>query len=639
MSSITNLGNEKLNINTTTAKGLEKLIGIIGRFVINAQSSVNKTLYGSFKLQNDPLANKIQKALDKGISNTLSDLVGINYCDIINYLSNEIPGGEKFNPENPPNNAGSFGRTKWFVQKQAFEIQKKIDGYYGSYGGSNNSLSKIGLYNLTKEISDIFSTLLNSESGLNDPEIKKQFPQVSIITNGLQDIIQNFTSYQSPNSITQADIQKLLRSVEKVKAYCIAIIGLNSPAAFLNLANAATGGAIQNQIASLTKIVDIPRFLPLIKQLINAANNINSIGRKLLGYINTGRTIITICLGLIKIYNIVKIFITAIAIPSLFGTKGSDIKLNDIYQEKLKEQGEKKFIKRLNQINAVLNLMAICVSTILAGITDITYKLNLIKLNLESCNPEIADDIDNTISNLNKTGSQLKDFLDKYNSAGQKINKQFGAYTIDIITEELADEGISLRRRYGIARDNNGYLVVQTTPTFASLDLIIINEVKVLLVSKGLVTFDLGSISSENSLTVLESLRFLGNEELSLDNIEVTSVDLGVLKENTDAIGLTNFIDNLNGGKALRKKVRKLMSAQASGLKDNLSKADPLGKFSGGISNGYAEEVNTKEIDKLKQQRSDLQQKLALSNSPGEKVGYSIKIKSIENQIADLENQ
>lgn len=50
MASIINLGNDKLNINTTTAKGLEKVIGIIAKFIISAQSSINKIFYGKFKI-------------------------------------------------------------------------------------------------------------------------------------------------------------------------------------------------------------------------------------------------------------------------------------------------------------------------------------------------------------------------------------------------------------------------------------------------------------------------------------------------------------------------------------------------------------------------------------------------------------
>ena len=584
MADFINLGNDKLNINTTTAKGLEKIIGIIATFIINAQSSVSKILYGKFKLQNDPNANKIQKALDKGITNTLADLVGINYCDIINYLINQAPGGKPFNPNDEPDDGSTFSRTKFFVQKQAFEVQKIIDQYYQSYGTVNNPESRLGLYTLTKEVNNIFSTILSPQSGLNDPEIIKTFPQTSTITNFLQDVLNKFNQYQSVNDINQAELQKLLRLIEKVKAYCIAIIGLNSPAAFLNFANTISDGGIQDQIAKLNKIIDVPRFLPLIKQIIKTANNINTLGRKLLGYINLGRAVIKICLVLIKIYNVLKVFFVNIAIPSLFGTKGTDIAINDVFQEKLKEQGEKRFIKRLNQINAVLNLMAICVTTILAGIDDIIQKLNLIKLNLEACNPDLGKEIDDTIANLSSTRNELQDVLNQYNSTGERIDRQFGVYTIEIVTEEVTDEGISLRRRFGIARDNNGYIVVQSTPTFASLELIIVNEVKTLLVSKGLVRFDLGALSSENALTVLESLRFLGNEDLSLENIQFNIGDIEAMREEADALGLTNFINNLPGGKALRKKVRQMMSEQSSKLKTDLANTDPLGRFNTNIS-------------------------------------------------------
>jgi len=584
MDKILNLGNEKLNINTTTAKGLEKVIGIIGTFIIKAQTSVNKILYGKFKLQTSPTANKIQKALDKGITNTLSDLVGINYCDIVNYLINQAPAGQQFDPKKEPTDGSSFARTKFFIQKQAFEVQKIIDQYYQSYGTINNSESRLGLYNLTRQINDIFSTLLNPQSGLNDPEIVKTFPQTTVITNFLQDLLNKFNQYQSVNDINQAELQKLLRFIEKVKTYCIAIIGLNSPAAFINLANSITDGGVQEQIAKLNKIIDVPRFLPLIKQIIRQANNINNLGRKLLGYINLGIILIKACLVLIKIYNVLKIFFVNIVIPSLFGTKGFDIKINEVFQEKLKEQGEKRFIKRLNQINAVLNLMAICVTTILAGIDDIIQKLTLIKLNLESCNPDFGKEIEQTISNLSSTRNELQNFLDRYNSTDQRINSQFGAYTIQIVTEELVDEGINLRRRFGIARDSSGYIVVQSTPTFASLDLIIINEVKTLLISKGLVKFNLGTLSSENTLTILESLKFLGNEDLSLENIQFNVSDLKSIKEDSDTLGLTNFINNLPGGKALRKKVQKMMAGQSSKLKTDLKNTDPLGRFNTNIS-------------------------------------------------------
>jgi hypothetical protein len=581
--SIINLGNDKLNINTSTAKGLEKVIGIVAKFIISAQSSINKTLYGQFKLQTDPTANKIQKAIDKGVINTLSDFVGINYCDIVNYLINEVPGGKKFDPENPPQTNSAFERSKWFVQKQAFEVQKKIDQYYQSYGSLNNPESKYGLYSLIKEVNTIFSTVLDPNQGLNDPELQKAFPQFSSATNFLQDVLAKFNRYQSINDIDNDTVQKLLRLIEKVRAYCIAIIALNSPASFVNLADNITGGKVQEQIAKLNKIIDVPRFIPLINQIIRIANNLNTIGKKLLGYINSTRAVIKICVLLIKVYNLIKSFFLALPIPSVTTTVGISTKFSDIYQSVLKEQGEKKLIKRLNQINAVLNLMAICVTTLVIGIQDIIYKLNLIKLNLEACNPELAKEIEQTINNLNTTREQLQAFLNVYNNTDEAINRNFGEYTIEIVTEQLADEGISLKRRYGIARDRNGYIVVESTPTFASLDLIIINEVKVLLVSKGLVNLNISDLSSETISTVLESIKYLDDPNINLDNIEFTPSEITNLGEQADELGITSFVNNLPGGRALRKKVQEKLASQSKTLKSDLSQTDPTGKYTNSI--------------------------------------------------------
>jgi hypothetical protein len=580
---IINLGNDKLNINTSTAKGLEKVIGIIAKFIISAQSSINKTLYGQFKLQTDPTANKIQKAIDKGVTNTLSDLVGINYCDIVNYLINQVPGGQSFDPENPPQTNSAFERSKWFVQKQAFEVEKKIDQYYQSYGDANNSNSKLGLYTLIQEVNTIFSTVLDPNQGLNDPQLQKAFPQFSSATNFLQDVLAKFNRYQSVNDIDNDTVQKLLRLIEKVRAYCIAIIALNSPASFVNFADSATGGEVQEQIARLNKIIDVPRFIPLIKQIIRIANNLNTIGTKLIGYINVARVVIKICILLIKVYNLIKSFFLALPIPSVTTTLGVSTKFSDIYQSVLKEQGERKLIKRLSQTNAVLNLMAICVTSLVVGIQDIIYKLNLIKLNLESCNPELGQEIDDTLAALNTTRQQLQSFLDVYNTTDQAINRQFGDYTIEIVSEELTDEGISIRRRYGIARDRSGYISVQSTPTFASLDLIIINEVKVLLVSKGLVQIGVSDLSSENLTIVLDSLRFLDDQNLNIDNIQFTPSEIANLKEQEDLIGISTFVNNLPGGKALRKKVQNILAGQATKLKSDISQTDPTGKYTNSI--------------------------------------------------------
>ena len=139
-----NFGDPKLNTNTTTAKGLEKVIAVIYKFIIKAQGSVIGIIYGKFQKQNSN--NPITKAIDRGITNILEDVASVDMCNLLSYAINEIPGGKQFNPEEQPPSDNPFALSKWRLQKAAYEVQKKIDDFYASYGDAKSPDSKFGLY-------------------------------------------------------------------------------------------------------------------------------------------------------------------------------------------------------------------------------------------------------------------------------------------------------------------------------------------------------------------------------------------------------------------------------------------------------------------------------------------------------------
>jgi hypothetical protein len=584
---IVNLGNDKLNINTTTAKGLEKVIGLISSFIISAQVKTNGILYGKFKVD-ETSSNEIQKALDKGIVNVLEDVAGIDFCNIVNYAINKIPGT---NPFDPKKRVGDFTnpleRSKFIIQKAAFDIQTYIDDYYKSYGDARNPESKLGLSKLINLISEV----LNTDIGLTNTELISAFPELSTFGNFLQNSLGVFNRYTDIRQIPNSELQKIISYVDKTRGICIAIQGLNTPGTAINLIDSFTGGAVQDEIAKITKIINPARLIPLLKSILKTANNINSIGVKVLQYINSARTIIKIAVGLIKIFNVLKAFFTALAIPNQVTTIGVTTNFSDTYATVLKEQGEKRLIKRLNQINAVLNLTAIFVTSLIGGMANIIGKLNLILLNLENCNnldPSLAEEVKVTVNNLIKTSNGLQQFLDTYNDNTKKLESNFGNYTIKIITEEVTDEGISLKRRYGIALDSNENKAVESTPTFASLDQIIINEVKVLLVSQGLVASDLKSMSAEDIQTITDSLNYLEDGEVDIQNLGISTVSTSIDdpdNENVDlGLGLNAFVNNLPGGKAMRKRMRKILGEQAGQLKSDLNSVDPNQKLTNSVN-------------------------------------------------------
>ncbi len=630
-----NFGDPNLNTNTTTAKGLEKAVAVIYKFIIKAQGSVLGIIYGKFQKQNSK--NPITKAIDTGITNILKDVAEVDLCNLLSYAINKIPGGKPFNPNEEPPSGNPFAQSKWKLQKAAYNVQKKIDDYYASYGDAKNPDSKLGLYNLTKDITEIFNLTNNPNFPINNPDLVKAFPPLSIASNFLTNALSLFNRYTDLRQIPNEELQKIIRTIDQIRIYAISIQGLNTPASFVNFADSILGGDIQKQIEKINRIITPTKLIPLLKQILKAANNLISLGNKLLSYITTLQAIIKVAVILIRIYDFIIVFFKLLIVPAQFVSIG--VTTTQAAATEFKERGKRKLITRLGQINVTLGALAGLAQTLIIGLYDIVQKINLILLNLENCvnaPSDLKEEMQTTINNAVSTINNLQNFLDRYNSAQDRINRTFGDYVIEIINEEITDEGISIRRRYGIARDNNGYIVAQSTPTFASLDLIIINEVKLILSSKGLVKTGLNSISPEDSITISESLKYLDEPDISVDSVQLSDTDIQNLGD--DEIGLKQFINNLPGGKALRKKVRKQLIKQNQDLVRNLKSTDPNSTTSQSIIKQKEEETAKLKIEGLLEERKKLKALLLIPNPLGYAV-ILIRISDIDKEVASLRKQ
>jgi hypothetical protein len=301
----------------------------------------------------------------------------------------------------------------------------------------------------------------------------------------------------------------------------------------------------------------------------------------------------------------------ALAIPAIFTTAGTPFLLSKTYQDALKSEGFDKLIKRLNQINQTLLLMVAYVTSLVFAMAEIIRKLTLIQANLQACTrkpTELLNSIEDTIKNLKDTKDELQDFLDRVNKADDAQKKVFGNYTIQIVNEELVDENISIKRRYGIAVDSKGVAVVQSLPTFASLDDIIIQEVKFLLLSKNLVKSNPSDLSPNDVEVISQSMKFLGdNEQLTMD------LDQPILEDNEQDNDIEEFTSNLPGGRALRIKTRRKLIKENEKIKKELQATDPQGKYSKSI-------ITKKEDQNIK---------LKIANLKDEKKGLEIKIAAL----------
>lgn len=661
-------GFDNISCKKDSLSGLEKIINSIKKIVLGASFYLNDIIYGKALIKEETSngiqpssvrkskrPNPIDKALEKGLIEVLNDLSSVDFCNLLNYLANSV-GGSGFNPKERP--AGGFALTVWNIQNQAYELQLRIDRDLGEITANLSPDATLRLTDLLAFASNsirnkISSSIAESQiqfqinnqgrAQFSDPEIANYFKRLlylEAILDASADVLESIGS-----NITVGSAQKAINVLNKLRASLILIQGLNNPAAGLTLINQISGGALQDQLARINRLIPVQSLIPLLKRCIKICTNINSIGQKILGSITTIQFFIKIATTVIKVLTIIRtFFLVGFQLPNIFTTVSVTSTASNTVEEILNEKGIKKLVERLDQINSTLCIIINFVNTLLLAINQIIPALRAILLNIESCNnidDSLKQELSNTIDNLTSTRDRLQNFINSVNSATNQVTNSFGEYTIEIVTEQVVDEGINLRRRFGIARGKNNIIAVQSTPTFASLDLIIINEVKALLVSKGLVNVGLTGVSTDDLLVISESITYLGDETVTLDNLDSVSLEVPELEEDQDDTNLQlgNFVDNLPGGRALRRRVRNRLIKNNEALIKKLRSADPSSEGTQRIIQQKQVETNKLKIEKLEDDKKRLQKLLVASAVfPGGTVAILAKIKAIDNELKALKN-
>lgn len=570
--------------NTTSATGLEKAIFIAGDALIKTQQAVDDIFYGKFEGVPEEVKNKftrsIKKAIDEGLMNTFDKLSEIDLCNVLNAALNKDPKSSKFDPENKP--TSDLGIAKWTLQKAAYDTQLKIDGYYSSYTDTSNQESKAkAVYSIINEIKDSFKEISDptAVSALRDPKLVSSFPQISTVTSTLEKYFGDFNKYTDYRQITSEDLQRLINNIDRVREICILIQGLTTPASAISFVDSVFPNAnIAEQIARLEKLIPIEQLYRFLTIVVKTLGKLQSICNMFSTFIAFGQKIISIMVLVVKALKIVVKFIKALPIPLVFVVSGVVTTIDDLLQNVVIKFLD-KILQVLNQINVLLSLCAAIVEQVSVGIYYIVSVINTMLENLKGCtnvDKQLISDMETQRDNLLSTANGFESFVDNYKNKNTESNNTLGKYTIQIVTEEVVDDAINLRRRYGIAQEVNGTIVAKSQPTFASDDRIIINEVKQQLASLGLIKSEnLSSFTLEELATIEESLKFLMDDNISLNEVQNTDFDNGLDSGNNEnennGVGLNAFANKLQGGKKLRERMRKMMKQNSDKLKTSLS--------------------------------------------------------------------
>ncbi|MEI6297147.1 MAG: hypothetical protein WCO84_05940 [bacterium] len=556
----------------------------LGKSINTLNVKLFNIFYGKNKLSpsDKKSATPKQKLDDIGVNGVLDIITSLDLCAIISYALGQSVGAlntkNNFDPTNKPIDKQKL--PFWEIQKLAFDIQYQIDSYYAQYasGLDKNSLSFL--------IQDITTQLLILQDKLKKNN-SNAYNRLALITMFIPDVTSYLTDNSNLTSTSDVTVQKVVRQIDNVRNACIKIQSFSLENLGLTLL-ASLDPNLQSQIKKLETIIEPSKLIPTLKSILQSTIAIEKFCSMLVSIIRVLQFIIKIATDLIRIFTILVYFFLGLPIPNMFTTGGittgfaaAHSKLSRFIENTLNE---------LKVINDLLASISVLVTTITVELDNIILKLNAILLNLESCNnapTSLTDDLKTSVVNLQNLSTQLKKFNSNYQDKIKNLDYKIGDYTISIVKEQVSDKSIHLSRRYGIAIDGTGKLAVESTPTFASDDNIIVEEVKMLLSSKGLINPTMSSLSIDQLSVLQIALSYLEDDEINqnFDFLTNDSLDDPNNENENTGLGLNAFVNKLSGGKKLRKRMRTEMSKVNQKLKQDLG-------TSGNISTSIVHGVN-----------------------------------------------
>lgn len=606
---------------------LEKVILAAAKGVAAVQIGVNKILWGSANTQPTASARydtKTQKItytisqtqsqvpkkdslLNTGLFNILDLLISVDLCAITTYAFNNIKVTKN---KRPPKEEWTGPQTTFYnFQDAALTVQVAIDKYtafpstfVGSFAGtganpitekqaiegsglppgqttiSGTDIVKYNIYNLILYIKDIFATRIirntnTSAFTAEDQALIAEIPGLATNLNLLDDFLKGLGDYVDYTQITNEDLAKLQNKITKLRQVCVIIQTLDFRS-IVALTGNFLNTNIQEQLQRLNKFLDPTKLLPTLKKVNDQILTFIRLARKLQNIINQSQFVIKLAILFIKILKFIQTFFLALPLPNLFITTGVNVALNKAHDAAKETNGF--LIKLLKEINALLSIVLILVRYVLANTNELQIRLQKIIDSIELCeafkDSDVLNQLKETNDALKSLRSDLEAYITQYDSKTNPDSSLFGKYNIKVIDEEITDPSVTNKRRRGVALDETGIIVTQSDLTFATNPTIIINEVKLKLMAAGLVS-SVSQITIEDLEVISESIDYLNNNDILEDDLNIDLQESDDSPDNTDetkGLGLNAFINNLPGGKRLRKRTRKSLDTANTKLAEQL---------------------------------------------------------------------
>lgn len=605
----------------TIGDSLQKLVTNASKTLGNFQVGVNKILWGNANTQPiqtvkyDPKAGqykytttptkavppKTGNLIESGLFNALDAINKVDICNILTYAYDNVNAKAPKKSDRPaPSERSPNQKALYSLQDTCGDIVSYIDKYtaypsviIGSYRTvgpdpqpleatatqlevppeslSGTTIQKYNLYNLLLTVNDTFAVGTSSTGSIltkEDEALITQVPMLGANINVIDNFIRSTNKYTDYTQITNEDVVKLTQTINTLRAVCVTIQNLNFKTGIV-LAGNFLSIDVRNELQELSKFMNPLKLIPTLKQINSTIQSFIRIAQKVQNVINLGQFLIKLVLLLVKVFRFLLYYFGILPIPMMYFTYGAQSKITDI--KDAAKDNVSGLARVLNGLNALLSITTIFVRYLLTNTVEIQRRLQILLLNLEVCesmqNSDVLDELRKTSEALRLLETQLGEYIQMYDSKTNPETAVFGTYDIRVVDEQVADPSVTNKRRRGIALDQNGFIVTQSDLTFATDSTIIINEVKLKLMAAGLVQPNYATIDGTNLAIISESLNYIDNNDILQDDLNIETFENRDTPDNLDesqGLGLNAFLNNLSGGRRLRKRVRSALASASS---------------------------------------------------------------------------
>ena len=315
--------------------------------------------------------------------------------------------------------------------------------------------------------------------GLNIPEpVLKIIPGGKKILDSLKRINEQIPTNMS--NFPNQDIQKIFSTYEEIKTLLSGISNAENPADLVAVFQA------QNAITKLQDKLNPAQLIPIINEIVRAVETLGRVIDTISTNLNKINTVVRTLNTILRVVGAIAKFVRNLPLPARWATVGVILKLQKVAENLEVKVDQAK--ESVGQAAYFISTYAQAISTINRRLQILIGELRILQDKLEKCKKtsnlpvtkklkEVILTIENSIANLN---AQLPAPVDR--------NKQviYKGFVLDIIEEQAVDEGITTLRRYGVALDKRGVVIVQTDLTYATNIELIQNELRYLIDKDGL---------------------------------------------------------------------------------------------------------------------------------------------------------